>query len=68
MVEPHILELPTPRLLTYYKKYYRRDNPYKDQDWLSEEVRKANRAVAKEWEADRVIIKTELNTREHVEK
>ena len=68
MVEPHILKLPTPRLLAYYKKRYRRDNPYRDQEWFSEEAREANRADAKEWDADRATIKAELNTREHVEK
>ena len=49
------LNLPTPRLLAYYKKYMNGKMPN-------------GIVLEKEWEQLRKDIKTTLNTREHVEK
>jgi hypothetical protein len=62
-MDEKILNLPTPRLLAYYKKHYRGGNPY-TRYYLYE----GDEAAAAQWDKDCEAIKTELNTREHVEK
>ena len=58
-----ILNLPTPRLLAYYKAHYRSGNPYnRYYNFAGDE------AASARWEANRKAIKQELDTREHVEK
>ena len=58
-----ILKLPTPRLLTYYKKYYRGPNPYTDYwGYIEENQRDEYEA----FEAERKVLKDELDNREHV--
>lgn len=56
-----ILELPTPRLLAYFKKHYR--NLYHNRFGWSE----AAQAKYKGFESNREKILAELSTREHVE-
>jgi hypothetical protein len=63
MLEPHILKLPTPRLLAYYKKYYRGHNPYGDHwGYVPDESADAYN----KWDAEHDAIKAELDLREHV--
>lgn len=64
MVPQFILDLPTPRLLAYYKKHYRKPNPYTD---YYGEVAVDDQAVYDEWNADKETLKNELATREHVQ-
>ena len=64
MIQPHILKLPTPRLLAFYKKHYRGPNPYTD--WWGGIPDESNEAYY-EWEAEQEALKKELDSREHVE-
>jgi len=64
MISAHILKLPTPRLLAYYKKHYRGQSPYTDY-WGQVEEREADQHA--EYEAEREALKKELGNREHVE-
>ena len=67
MVEQHILSLPAPRLLAYYKKYYRSGrNPHRERDWSGDGPK--DQVKYDEWEADRVTIYNRLCSLEHVEK
>ena len=61
-VEQKILDLPTPRLLAYYKKHYRRNNPHTSYYSYGDE------AAAAEWDKNAAEIKLELDNREHVSK
>lgn len=67
MIEPHILKLPTPRLLAFYKKHYRRPNPYSEHHYYyysyTYDVDAYN-----QFEADCNTVKDELSRREHVER
>ena len=57
-----ILALPTPRLLTYFKKYYR--NFTHNRYWVDEgEERKRYEG----FKSRRAAIQTELSMREHIE-
>ena len=66
MLKAHILKLPTPRLLAYFKKYYR------DRRGFIEYHRGNEQYVSKEnydtFMAEFDMIQAELNGREHVEK
>ena len=64
MVPQFILELPTPRLLTYFKKHYRRPNPY--QDYYGG-VEPDDQEAYDEWNKEREALKEELARREHVD-
>lgn len=66
MIEAHILKLPTPRLLAYYKKHYQRSNPFVDRE--DDGVYNYDEAKHDEWEATHDAIKAELDKRSHVEK
>lgn len=61
-IEQHILDLPTPRLLAYYKKHYHKANPHDDYYGYG------NTEAAIAWDKDRDTIKLELDNREHVSK
>ncbi len=63
MLEPHILKLPTPRLLAYYKKNFQGSNPYMDVYGFIADL---DVIAYNEFEADRIAIKAELDTREHI--
>ena len=61
-----ILDLPTPRLLAYYKKHYRRSNPFVDRE--DDGVYNYDKEKHHEWQAIHDAIRAELDNREHVEK
>lgn len=63
MISRQILDLPTPRLLAYYKKYYRGNNLYLGYDGII-----LDQEAYDEFVADRDAIKAELETREHVQR
>ena len=65
MIEEHILKLPTPRLLTYFKKYYRGKDGTKQYLYVHGNISKEELLT---WSDDYDIIKNELDRREHVEK
>jgi len=66
MIEVHILKLPTPRLLAYFKKHYQRSNPHVDND--DRGIFNYDEAKFNEWQNDYQALKTELDKRKHVEK
>jgi hypothetical protein len=66
MLQEHILKLPTPRLLAYYKKHYQRDNPHVDNE--DHGIYAYDEQKHNDWNASHTAIKAELNKRENVEK
>lgn len=64
MLEAHILKLPTPRLLAFYKKHYRGINPYGD--YYGYGAEDGNTERYEEWNAECEAIKEELANREHI--
>jgi hypothetical protein len=63
MVPQFILELPTPRLLKYFQKHYRRPSPYAD---YYGQVDENEQEAHSEWLRERETLRAELSMREHV--
>ena len=63
-----VLELPTPRLLAFFKVHFRADKlgELEEQVWLDEgDSIRSEKALA-DYKVNRVAIKAELATREHI--
>jgi len=67
VIEQRILELPTPRLLAYFKKHYRNRRGLMEHSCSSEYGRITQEDLDK-FISEFNAIKVELDNREHVEK